>query len=60
MKMINALAMVEGVENYEEFIDYVNTEIVHYKREVLNQKASRPGGTEDISPDGEDERPGEL
>lgn len=61
IKMVNALALVEGVENYEEFIDYVNTEIVHYKREVLNQKASKPSGTEDISPDGgEDERPGEL
>lgn len=60
IKMVNALAMVEGIENYEEFIDYVNTEIVHYKREVLNQKASKPGSTDDISPDSGEERPGEL
>lgn len=36
VKMVNALAMVEGEEEYSEFIDYVNTEIAHYKREVLN------------------------
>lgn len=36
VKMVNALALVEGEEEYSEFIDYVNTEITHYKREVLN------------------------
>lgn len=40
VKMVNALAMVFGVNDYADFIDYVNTEIVHFKREVLNQKAS--------------------
>lgn len=35
-KMVNALAMVEGEEEYSEFIDYVNTEVAHYKREVLS------------------------
>ncbi len=60
MKMVNALALVEGVAGYEAFIDYVNTEIVHYKREVLNQKASKSGGTDPVSPDPGEERPGEL
>ena len=40
VKMVNALALVFGEANYASFIDYVNTEIVHYKREVLNQKTT--------------------
>lgn len=40
VKMVNALALVFGETDYADFIDYVNTEIVHFKREVLNQKAS--------------------
>ena len=42
MKMVNALALVFGEKDYTAFIDYVNTEITHYKREVLDQKASAP------------------
>lgn len=40
VKMVNALALVFGEADFTDFIDYVNTEIVHFKREVLNQKAS--------------------
>lgn len=40
VKMVNALALVEGETDYVPFIDYVNAEIVHYKREVLGQKAA--------------------
>ena len=42
VKMVNALAMVFSEKDYTAFIDYVNTEITHYKREVLGQKASAP------------------
>ena len=42
IKMVNALALVFGEKDYTAFIDYVNTEITHYKREVLGQKASAP------------------
>lgn len=42
VKMVNALALVYGEKDYTAFIDYTNTEITHYKREVLNQKASAP------------------
>lgn len=42
MKMVNALALVFGEKDYTAFIDYINTEITHYKREVLGQKASAP------------------
>ena len=42
VKMVNALALVFGEKDYTSFIDYVNTEITHYKREVLGQKASVP------------------
>ena len=42
VKMVNALALVFGEKDYTAFIDYVNTEITHYKREVLGQKASTP------------------
>ena len=40
VKMVNALALVYGEKDYTSFIDYVNTEITHYKREVLNQKST--------------------
>mgnify|MGYP007027119598 CR=1 FL=1 len=42
VKMVNALALVFGEKDYTAFIDYVNTEITHYKREVLGQKATAP------------------
>lgn len=42
VKMVNAIALVFGEKDYTAFIDYVNTEITHYKREVLGQKASSP------------------
>ena len=52
VKMVNALAMVFGEANYASFIDYVNTEIVHYKREVLNTKATaaRPVTDGNVTP----------
>ena len=57
VKMVNALALVFGEKDYTSFIDYVNTEITHYKREVLNQKSTSPstsGGSTDggIKPGG--------
>ena len=42
VKMVNALALVLGAKDYTAFIDYVNTEITHYKREVLGKKATAP------------------
>ena len=42
VKMVNALALVFGEKDYTAFIDYVNTEVAHYKREVLGRKASAP------------------
>lgn len=42
VKMVNALALVLGEEDYTAFIDYVNTEVTHYKREVIGQKAKAP------------------
>ena len=42
MKMVNALALVFGEKDYSSFIDYVNTEVTHYKREVIGQKAKTP------------------
>ncbi len=39
-KMVNALAVVYGEDDYISFIDYVNAEITHYKREVLGQKTT--------------------
>lgn len=44
VKMVNALALVEGEKDYAAFIDRTNAEIVRYKREVLGQ-ASAPAGT---------------
>ena len=39
VKFVNAYALIEGDSKYLSFIDYVNTAIVHYKREVIGQKS---------------------
>ena len=52
--MVNALALVFGEKDYTAFIDYVNTEVTHYKREVIGQKAKAPstsGGSSATTPD---------
>lgn len=54
VKMVNALALVFDEKDYTAFIDYVNTEITHYKREVIGQKAKNPstsGGSSATTPD---------
>lgn len=51
VKMVNALALVFGEKDYTAFIDYANTEITHYKREVLNQKASAPSTSDSSAVD---------
>lgn len=47
VKFVNAYALIEGDSKYPSFIDYVNTEIIHYKREVIGQKSgsSQTSGT---------------
>ncbi len=57
-KSVNAYAWLEDTDEYDDFIDYVNAEITHYKREVLGQT----GGTPDDKPaeGGEDEMPDET
>ena len=42
VKRVNALAEVFGEDDYADFIDYVNTEIVQYKRQVLKQTTKAP------------------
>lgn len=54
VKMVNALALVFGEKDYTAFIDYVNTDVTHYKREVIGQKAKAPstsGGSSATTPD---------
>ena len=51
VKIVNALALVFGEKDYAPFIDYVNTEITHYKREVLGQKSSAPSTSGSSSAD---------
>lgn len=54
VKMVNALALVFGEKDYTAFIDYVNTEVTHYKREAIGQKAKAPttlGGSSVTTPD---------
>lgn len=54
VKMVNAFALVFGEKDYTAFIDYVNTEGTHYKREVIGQKAKNPstsGGSSVTTPD---------
>ncbi|MBP3367216.1 MAG: hypothetical protein J6K96_09580, partial [Treponema sp.] len=35
---VNAHALIEGEAGYEAFIDYANTEIAHFRQEVLGGK----------------------
>lgn len=49
VKMVNALAIVFGEKDYTAFIDYVNTEVTHYKREVIGQKAKAPSTSDSTS-----------
>ena len=51
VKMVNALALVFGEKDYTAFIDYVNTEVTHFKREVLGRKASAPSTSGSSSAD---------
>jgi len=48
VKRVNALYIVEYDEAYDEFINYVNAEIKHYKEEVLaaKKKKTTDGGDE--------------
>ena len=64
VKWVNALALIEGEAEYADFIDYVNTEITHYKREVIGQKADAAdtsGGSDTpvTPPDEDDEDDGD-
>ena len=43
---VNAHALLEGEADYAAFIDYANTEIAHFKQEVLGGKKGK--GKEDI------------
>ncbi len=52
VKWVNALALIEGETEYADFIDYVNMEIIHYKREVIGQPTTQNPS--------EGEKPGDL
>ena len=52
VQMVNALAVVFGEADYAKFIDYMNTEITQYKRQVLGQKVSADDGGETTPDDG--------
>lgn len=47
IRLVNALAVVFGDEDYAQYIDLVNTMITHYKRKALGQKSDAP----DTNPD---------
>ena len=51
VKMVNALALVFGEKDYTAFIDYVNTEVTHFNREVLGRKAAAPSTSGSSSAD---------
>lgn len=62
VEKINALIVIEGETNYQDFVKLLNTEIDRYKREVLNQpsKDKDEDKEEDDRPvTGDEETPGE-
>ena len=38
---VNAHALIEGEADYATFIDYANTEITHFRQEVLGGKKGK-------------------
>lgn len=40
VKKVNAFALVFGDKDYAAFIDYVNVEVTHFKRQVIKQKST--------------------
>lgn len=40
--MVNGLVYVEGESAYKDFVDYVNVEILYFRREILGQKTTGP------------------
>lgn len=40
--MVNGLVYAEGEEAYRNFVDYVNAEIIYFRREALGQKTTGP------------------
>ena len=49
VKKVNALALLEGDTAYASFIDEMNSQIVHFKREALNQSVSSTTTTGDTT-----------
>ncbi len=43
---VNAHALIEGEAGYTAFIDYANTEIDHYKQEVLGGSKKKSATTD--------------
>ena len=41
VRKVNALAVVGRAEDYAAFIDYVNTEVAHYRREVIPSRKKK-------------------
>ncbi|MDR0987900.1 MAG: DUF6261 family protein, partial [Prevotellaceae bacterium] len=55
--MVEALALLGGDAAYTDFIDRANTEIKHYKQEVLGQKVTdkKPGNEDNPDQNGGDD-----
>lgn len=59
IEKVNAYALIDGVADYQAFIDGMNAQIVRYKREVLGQTTT--SATPDpATPDPTPETPGET
>lgn len=52
IKKVNALIWAEESTDYDDFADYVNTQITHYKREAIGTKATSAQTTTKPSTDG--------
>lgn len=58
VEMVDAMALLEGTEEYASFINHINVTITSYKRNAMNQKAAATkniaGPDEGDTPGGED------
>ena len=49
---VNARALIEGEDAYSAFIDYANTEIEHFKKEVLGGTKKKPADSVETTGEG--------
>ncbi len=46
MQIVDTFAIIDGLDNYSDFIDYVNAEIIRYKQQVITKSSTSVNSAE--------------